>query len=118
MSAEIIVLRLVHVLCGMLWVGAMVFIGRQYRRRRLETEVRPGVIIGPPRRRQRVLVPVSDVTRDVVQAIKFGRTMSDDVTAVLTAFPDQAVAWVPGHRRSAKITEPDDLALLRAWVDE
>ena len=39
-------------------------------------------VIGPPRRRQRVIVPVADVTRDVVQALKFGRTMSDDVTAV------------------------------------
>ena len=43
---------------------------------------------------------------------------TDDVTAVLTAFPDQPVAWVRGHRRSAKITEPDDLAMLRAWVDD
>jgi 2-C-methyl-D-erythritol 4-phosphate cytidylyltransferase len=43
---------------------------------------------------------------------------TDDVTAVLMAFPDQPVAWVPGHRRSAKITEPDDLALLRAWLDD
>jgi hypothetical protein len=29
-----------------------------------------------------VIVPAADVTRDVVQAIRFGRTMSDDVTAV------------------------------------
>jgi 2-C-methyl-D-erythritol 4-phosphate cytidylyltransferase len=43
---------------------------------------------------------------------------TDDVTAVLTAFPDQPVAWVAGHRRSAKITEPDDLSMLRAWVDD
>ena len=40
------------------------------------------------------------------------------MTAVLKAFPDQPVAWVDGHRRSAKITEPDDLAMLRAWVDD
>ena len=33
-------------------------------------------------RHQRVIVPAADVTRDVVQAIRFGRTMSDDVTAV------------------------------------
>ncbi len=65
-----------------LLVAAMLFIGRQYRRRRLETEVRPEAIIGPPSRRQRVLIPASDVTRDVVQAIKFGRTMADDVTVV------------------------------------
>jgi 2-C-methyl-D-erythritol 4-phosphate cytidylyltransferase len=43
---------------------------------------------------------------------------TDDVTAVLKAFPDQPVAWVAGHRRSAKITAPDDLAMLRAWVDD
>ncbi len=51
-------------------------------RRRVETEVREETVIGPPRRHQRVIVPASDVTRDVVQAIRFGRTMSDDVTAV------------------------------------
>lgn len=28
------------------------------------------------------MVPVADVTRDVVEAIRFGRTISDDVTAV------------------------------------
>lgn len=65
-----------------LLVAGMLFIGRQYRRRRLETEVRPEAIIGPPRRRQRVFVPASDVTRDVVTAIRFGRTMADDVTAI------------------------------------
>jgi amino acid transporter len=65
-----------------LLVAAMVGTGALYRRRRLETLVRPEAIIGPPRKRQRVLIPASDVTRDVVQAIKFGRTMSDDVTVV------------------------------------
>jgi hypothetical protein len=63
-------------------VAGMLFIGRQYRRRLLETQVRPEAIIGPPRRRQRVFVPASDVTRDVVTAIRFGRTMASDVTAV------------------------------------
>jgi hypothetical protein len=65
-----------------LLVGAMLLVGRQYRRRRVENEVREESVIGPPRRHQRVIVPASDVTRDVVQAIRFGRTMSDDVTAV------------------------------------
>ena len=65
-----------------LLVAAMLFVGRQYNRRRLETAVREESIIGPPRRHQRVIVPASDVTRDVVQAIRFGRTMSNDVTAV------------------------------------
>lgn len=63
-------------------VATMVFIHRQYERRRLETRVRPEAIIPPPTRHQRVIVPVTEVTRDVVQAIRFGRTMSEDVTAV------------------------------------
>jgi amino acid transporter len=65
-----------------LLVGAMVFIRRQYERRRLETHVHPDLVIGPPRRHQRVIVPVPEITREVIQAIKFGRTMSDDVRAV------------------------------------
>jgi amino acid transporter len=63
-------------------VAAMLLIGRQYRRRRLENAVRADSVIGPPQRHQRVIVPAADVTRDVVQAIRFARTMSDDVTAV------------------------------------
>jgi amino acid transporter len=63
-------------------VGLMVFVHRQYERRRLETLVRPETIIGPSQHHQRVIVPVPEVTREVIHAIKFGRTMSDDVTAV------------------------------------
>jgi amino acid transporter len=65
-----------------LLVLGMVLIRRQYARRRVEAGVRPGTVIGPPRRRQRVIVPVPEITRDVVQALKFARTMSDDVSAV------------------------------------
>jgi len=63
-------------------VGAMLLVRRQYARRRVESDVRPGAVIGPPRRHQRVIVPVSDLTRDVVNAVKFARTMSDDVSVV------------------------------------
>ena len=62
-------------------VVAMV-IERQYARRRLATDVRADLVVGPPRRAQRVIVPVHDVSREVVQALTFGRTMSSDVTAV------------------------------------
>jgi amino acid transporter len=65
-----------------LLVLGMILIHRQYARRRVEADVRPGTVIGPPRRHQRVIVPVPDITRDVVQALKFARTMSDDVSAV------------------------------------
>lgn len=39
---------------------------------------------------------------------------TDDVTAVLRAFPDERVAWVDGDRRTVKVTHPDDLAVVRA----
>lgn len=39
---------------------------------------------------------------------------TDDVTAVLRAFPEQRVAWVDGDRRTVKVTHPDDLAVVRA----
>jgi 2-C-methyl-D-erythritol 4-phosphate cytidylyltransferase len=39
---------------------------------------------------------------------------TDDVTAVLRAFPDVTVAWVQGDRRTLKVTHPDDLAVVRA----
>lgn len=43
---------------------------------------------------------------------------TDDVTAVLQAFPDASVTWVRGDPRSAKITRPDDLVALRALLSE
>ncbi len=63
-------------------VLAMLLIHRQYARRRLEAHVRPDIVIGPPTRHQRVIVPVPDISRDVVNALKFARTMSDSVSAV------------------------------------
>jgi 2-C-methyl-D-erythritol 4-phosphate cytidylyltransferase len=42
---------------------------------------------------------------------------TDDVTAALRAFPDVPVAWVRGDTRSAKITRPEDLVVLRALLD-
>jgi amino acid transporter len=81
-------------------VAAMLLIGRQYRRRQAETAVHPEHVVGPPRRRQKVLIPASDVTRDVVQAVTFGRTMSDDVTAVhVTDDPERAAAIRERFRR-------------------
>jgi len=63
-------------------VGAMLFIHRQYERRGLEIHVRPEAIIGRSLRPQHVIIPVPEVTRDVVQAVKFGLSMSRDITAI------------------------------------
>lgn len=45
-----------------------------------------------------------------------GDTPTDDVTAVLRAFPDTSVALVAGHRHSLKITDADDLLAVRAFL--
>ena len=76
LGAWLVVIIIPIMVCAMLVVGAA------YRRRRVATEVGVATVIGPPTRHQRVIIPASDVTRDVVQAIRFGRTMSDDVSAV------------------------------------
>ncbi len=65
-----------------LLVLIMLFVHREYATAQSELHVRPEAVIGPPRRRQRVVVPIQDMRRDVIQAIKFGLTMSPDVVAV------------------------------------
>jgi hypothetical protein len=39
-------------------------------------------VIAPPHREQRVVVPINGINRAVVQAVTFGRTLSQDVRAV------------------------------------
>ena len=63
-------------------VAVMLLIRREYARAELELHVRPDTTIGPPARRQRVIVPLQEMRRDAIQALKFGLTMSDDVVAV------------------------------------
>jgi hypothetical protein len=63
-------------------VAIMLLIRREYSRAELELHVRTDTTIGPPRRRQRVVVPLQEMRRDAIQALKFGLTMSDTVVAV------------------------------------
>jgi len=63
-------------------VAMMLFIHRQYARSREELTVRPEIIVGPPIREQRVVVPIPGLDRATVQAIKVGRSIDDDVRAV------------------------------------
>jgi hypothetical protein len=60
----------------------MLFINRQYAHSNRELDVRPDAVIGPPHRRERVIVPVPGLTRAVVQAVNFGRAISNDVQMV------------------------------------
>jgi hypothetical protein len=61
----------------------MLFIHHQYRASAEHLAVRPDALIPPPRRDERVIVPVPGITRAVVQAINVGRSIAPDVRAVL-----------------------------------
>ncbi len=63
-------------------VGVMLFIERQYAQQERELQVRPEAVIGPPHRKERVVIPIPGMTRAVVQAVNFGRTISGDVLVV------------------------------------
>lgn len=63
-------------------VALMLLIRREYTTAEDELHVRPEATIERPRHRQRVVVPLQDMRRDAIQAIKFGLTMSDQVVAV------------------------------------
>ncbi len=75
--SSLVVLALIPVL-----VVGMRLIHREYQVVGRELAVRPGQVFGPPAKRNRVIIPVSGLTRAVVQAVQFGRTLSDDVRAV------------------------------------
>jgi hypothetical protein len=71
-------------------VSMMLFIRRAYDAQSVELHVRDDVVIDAPHREQRVVVPVNGINRAVVQAIKFGRTMSEDVRAVFVTEDPEA----------------------------
>jgi amino acid transporter len=64
-------------------VAMMLFIHRQYQASTERLAVRDDGPLPEPRRAQRVVVPVPGINRAVVQAVNVGRTISDDVRAVL-----------------------------------
>jgi amino acid transporter len=76
-----------------LLVLMMLFIHRQYRASATALELRPDVVIGPPHREERVIVPVSGINRAVVQAVNVGRSIAPEVRAVLISDePEKAAA--------------------------
>jgi 2-C-methyl-D-erythritol 4-phosphate cytidylyltransferase len=81
-------------------------------------ETGAGVDSMPDRQRVRLHQTPQGFRRDLLAdawARLAGKPPStDDVTAVLRAFPEQTVAWVDGDLRTVKVTHPDDLAVVRA----
>lgn len=61
------------------------FIHRQYSASRAQVALRPGQVAPLPRRHERVVVPVSALNRAVIQAVNVGRSVSNDVRAVLVS---------------------------------
>jgi amino acid transporter len=64
-------------------VGVMLFIHRQYRASARQLAVDPSVVIPPPSRKERIVIPVAGIDRAVVQAINLGRSIGDDIRAVV-----------------------------------
>jgi amino acid transporter len=82
-----LVVILVPLLVGMMW-----FIQRQYARSAAELAVRPSLVVKPPVREERVVVPIPGLNRAAIQAINVGRSIDDDVRAVyISEDPDEAV---------------------------
>jgi hypothetical protein len=71
-------------------VGVMLFIHRQYRASARQLAIDPSVIIPPPSRRERIVVPVAGIDRSVVQAINLGRSIGEDIRAVVISDDPEA----------------------------
>ena len=74
---SLLVLVVVPILVGGMW-----FIRREYDTVGTELELRPGQVFQAPSKRNRVIIPVPNLSRAVVQSVQFGRSLSDEVKAV------------------------------------
>ena len=85
-------------------VAIMLFIRRQYAASAAELAIRPGFIVPPLHREERVVIPIPGINRAVVQAVNVGRSISNNIRAVfISEDPDAAAetrslweAQVPG----------------------
>ncbi len=74
-------------------VAMMLFIHRQYRASAAQLAIPEDAVIPVPRREDRVVVPVAGIDRSVVQAVNLGRSIGDDVRAVIISeTPESAFA--------------------------
>jgi len=64
-------------------VAVMLFINHQYRATSRKLAVRDDAVIPPPRREERIVVPVPGITRAVIQAVNVARSIGPNVQAVL-----------------------------------
>jgi uncharacterized membrane protein len=75
-------------------VGVMLFIRSQYQASRKTLAVRDDLVIPPPMREERAIVPVPGVDRAVVQAVNVARSVARDVRGVYISDDTEAAAAV------------------------
>lgn len=63
-------------------VAIMWFIRREYDTLGEELQLPPEAVFAGPRKQNRVIIPVTGLTRAVVQSVQFGRSLSENVKAV------------------------------------
>jgi amino acid transporter len=103
-------------------VGLMLFIKHEYDEEGRGLDVQPDLIFGPPHRRQRVVVVAQAMSRAVVQAVKVGETMGEEVQLVhVTLDPSEGERFrarvehqLPGVR--VVLVESPYRALVRPFV--
>ena len=103
-------------------IAMMLFIKREYDEEGRGLEVQPDVVFGPPHRRQRVVVVAQAMSRAVVQAVKVGETMGEEVQLVHVTldpaegeqFRERVERQLPGVR--VVLVESPYRALVRPFV--
>jgi amino acid transporter len=103
-------------------VALMLFIKHEYDSEGRGLEVQPDVVFGPPHRRQRVVVAAQAMSRAVVQAVKVGETMGEEVQLVHVTldhaegerFRERVERQLPGVR--VVLVESPYRALVRPFV--
>jgi amino acid transporter len=75
-------------------VGMMLFIKQQYARSARELAVDPALVVSPPHREERVVVPIGGLDRAAIQAINVGRSIDDDIRAVYISADHEDAAEV------------------------
>jgi len=103
-------------------ISMMLFIKHEYAQEEVGLEVQPDVVFGPPHRRQRVVVSAQAMSRAVVQAVKVGETMGEEVQLVHVTldpaegehFRERVERQLPGVR--VVLVESPYRALVRPFV--
>ncbi len=75
-------------------VAIMLFIHRQYSASSKQLAVRPDLVVPPPLRDERVIIPIPGINRAVIQAVNVGRSIAPDVRAVFVSEDAEEAATV------------------------